>query len=313
MVELVNTYDDDGRVLTQRSPFGRTVTFSYQPDGATVVADDSAGPRNTYRHDRAGRLLAATDGHGHTQYKRYDAAGNPVEIVERGGAVTRQEFDHRAHLTRRNLPSGAVYEITWDEARPDHLDHHHRPQHPARHHQLQLHRRRTDPVARSPTRKAGSPGSRWPTAWCRRSPTPTGSPCGCATTADGHLIEARDAAGGVARIERDPAGRPTAVTTPAGRRTELTHDPRGLLIQRRDPTGAVWRHEYSAAGRPTATIDPTGARTETRYGRARRGRRADRRARRGQHPPLRHLRQPGRLSPPRTAPSGPTPTTRCPG
>ena len=102
-------------MLTQRSPFGRTVTFSYQPDGATVVADDSAGPRNTYRHDAAGRLLAATDGHGHTLHKRYDADGNPIEIVERSGAVTRQEFDHRAHLVRRDLPSGATYEITWDE------------------------------------------------------------------------------------------------------------------------------------------------------------------------------------------------------
>ena len=106
---LVNTYDDDGRVLTQRSPFGRTVTFSYAPDGVTVVADDSAGPTNVYRHDHAGRLIAVTDGHGHSQHTRYDAWGNPVEVVERGGGVTRQEFDDRAHLVRRTVPSGATY------------------------------------------------------------------------------------------------------------------------------------------------------------------------------------------------------------
>ena len=265
VVELVNTYDEDGRVLTQRSPFGRTVTFSYQPDGATVVADDSAGPRNTYRHDRAGRLLAATDGHGHTQYKRYDAAGNPIEIVERGGAVTRQEFDHRAHLTRRNLPSGAVYEITWDE-----LD---------RITSITTTGPTTPPATisysytageRIPSQITDPEGGRTRFAVAGGLVSAVTDPDGVTLRLrhdpDGHLIEARDAAGGVASIERDPAGRPTAVTTPAGRRTELTHDPRGLLIQRRDPTGAVWRHEYSAAGRPTATIDPTGARTETRYG-----------------------------------------------
>ena len=75
VVELVNTYDAQGRVLTQRSSFGRLVTFGYEPDGSTVVADDSAGPTNVYRHDGAGRLVALTDGHGHTLRKRYDEWG----------------------------------------------------------------------------------------------------------------------------------------------------------------------------------------------------------------------------------------------
>ena len=45
VVELVNTYDPAGRVLTQRSPFGRTVTFTYAADGSTVVADDDETAR----------------------------------------------------------------------------------------------------------------------------------------------------------------------------------------------------------------------------------------------------------------------------
>ena len=115
VVELVNTYDPAGRVLMQRSPFGRSVTFDYAADGSTVVADDSAGPRNTYRHDAAGRLVSVTDGHGRTQYTRYDRWGNPIEMVQRGGAVTRQEFDQRARLIRRSLPGGAVQTLSWDE------------------------------------------------------------------------------------------------------------------------------------------------------------------------------------------------------
>lgn len=260
VVELVNTYDEHGRVRTQRSPFGRVVTFSYAPDGVTVVADDSAGPTNTYRHDHAGRLVAVTDGHGHTLRKRYDAWGNPVEIVERGGGVTRQEFDERGHLVRRETPSGAVFTLAWDHA---------------------------DRVVAV---NCADAITRFAYAGAERIPSEIVDPEGGLTRlqvagglvstvvdpdgvtvrlrhdADGRLVEAVDAAAGVARIERDAAGRPSAVVTPAGRRTELVHDAHGRLVERRDPAGGVWRHEYTAAGRLAATVDPTGARTETRYG-----------------------------------------------
>ena len=260
VVELVNTYDDQGRVLTQRSPFGRLVTFSYGSDGTTVVADDSASPTNVYRHDRAGRLVAVTDGHGHTLRKRYDPWGNPVEIVERGGGVTRQEFDDRGHLVRRTTPAGAVFTVSWDDA---------------------------DRVV---TVTAAGAQTRFTYSGVERTPSEIVDPEGGVTRlqvlgglvaavtdpdgvtvrlrhdGDGHLVEAVDAAGGVARIERDRAGLPVAVVTPAGRRTEVVHDGHGRPVQRRDPAGAVWRHEYTAAGRLAATTDPTGARTETRYG-----------------------------------------------
>ena len=75
VVEVMNTYDADGRVVTQRTPFGRLVTFSYRGDGATVVADDSAGPSNVYRHDTHGRLVALTDGHGGTPSARGTTGG----------------------------------------------------------------------------------------------------------------------------------------------------------------------------------------------------------------------------------------------
>ena len=261
VVELVNTYDEQGRVLTQRSSFGRLVTFGYgEPDGTTVVADDSAGPTNVYRHDGAGRLVALTDGHGHTLRKRYDEWGNPVEIVERGGGVTRQEFDGRGHLVRRTTPSGAVFTVAWDDA---------------------------DRVVAITA--AGAP-TRFSYAGAERIPSEIVDPEGGVTRlhvagglvqavtdpdgvtvrlrhdSDGHLVEAVDAAGGVARIERDAAGLPSAVVTPAGRRTELVHDGHGRLVERRDPAGGVWRYEYSAAGRRTAVVDPTGSRTETSYG-----------------------------------------------
>ena len=265
VVELVNTYDAAGRVLTQRSPFGRSVTFDYAADGSTVVADDSAGPRNTYRHDAAGRLVSVTDGHGRTQHTRYDRWGNPIEMVQRGGAVTRQEFDQRARLIRRSLPGGAVQTLSWDG------------------HDRLVEVRVCGPDIASAVTRFGYEGAERipseivdPEGGITRATVSDGVVTGVTDPdgivlrfrydAHGQLTEAVDAAGGVTRIERDAGGRPTAVTTPAGRRRELTHDGAGRLIERRDPTGEVWRYCYTAAGRLCTVVDPAGARTETRYG-----------------------------------------------
>lgn len=261
VVELVNTYDEHGRVLTQLSPFGRHTTFTYLPGNVTVTSDKNDGPTSTYLHDRAGRLIGVVDGHEQTFRKNYDDWGNPVAIIDRNGAVTVQEWDERARLVRQTLPMGASFEYRYDEA--DRLV--------------------------SVTAGTGEQ-TRFRYSGAERTPSEVVDPEGAVTAVavtdglvtriadadgvviefrydgDGNLVEAVDGEGGVARIERDIAGNPVAAVTPSGRRTEFAFDWRGLLVERRDPTGGVWRFEYSQVGRPLAVVDPLGARTETRYG-----------------------------------------------
>lgn len=261
VVELVNTYDEHGRVRTQLSPFGRRTSFSYLPGNVTVTADDSGGPMNTYVHDRAGRLTAAIDGHDQTFRRNYDEWGNPVAIIERNGAVTVQEWDERSRLLRRTVASGASLAFTYDDA---------------------------DRVL-SVTASDGAQ-TRFGYQGEERSPSEIVDPEGGVTRLtvvnglvlaavdpdgvtvalryddDGNVIAVTDADGGTGRIERDRAGRPVAVVSPAGRRTTFGYNRRGLLTSRTDPDGATWRYEYSPVGRPTATIDPLGGRTELHYG-----------------------------------------------
>lgn len=54
---IANTYDDDGRVLAQTSPFGRTTRYAYLAPRTVVVGDDGGGPSTLFRHDEAGRLV----------------------------------------------------------------------------------------------------------------------------------------------------------------------------------------------------------------------------------------------------------------
>ena len=117
VVEVANVYDDEGRVLEQRSPFGRT-------HAVRLPAGPRDGRRATTRTGRRTRSSTTTRGGcwrsstATTSACRcnYDRWGNPVAITERGGAVTVQEWDERARLVRRVLPTGATLTYAYDDA-----------------------------------------------------------------------------------------------------------------------------------------------------------------------------------------------------
>ena len=261
VVEVVNEYDGDGRVLAQRSPFGRTTRFAYLPGRVTVTGGETDDAINTYVHDDAGRLLAIVDGEGQRTTFNYDAQGNLVLVSERGGADTIQVFDERSRVVRRVLPVGAEQAFTYDEA---------------------------DRVAEV----AGSDGARTTLRYDRdeRSPCEIVDPEGGVTRMavqgglvreivdpdgvvlrfdfddDGAIVATIDGDGNVARLQRDAAGRVVAAVSPLGRRTSFEYDERGLPVSRCDPAGGVWRYAHTAAGRLASITDPTGAREEIRYG-----------------------------------------------
>ena len=104
----------------------------------------------------------------------------------------------------------------------------------------------------------------------------------------GLLTTVTDADGDVTTVERDGAGKPTAIVGPFGQRTTLTVDgsgylagvtspnnetvqltssPTGLLLALRDPKNQEYRFQYDSQGRLTRDEDPAGgfqtlARTE---------------------------------------------------
>jgi RHS repeat-associated protein len=261
VVEVVNAYDDESRVVEQLSPFGRRTRFTYLRGRVTVTSDDDGGPANTYVHDDAGRVLAIVDGDDQRMAFNYDQWGNPVVVTQRGGAATIQEWDERARLVRRVLPTGAELTFAYDDA---------------------------DRVVEVAASNGAVTALRY--AGEERSPVEIVDPEGGVSRltvedglvrevadpdgvrlrfefdADGNMVATIDADGNVARLERDAAGRVTAAVTPLGRRTRFVYDDRGLLAERHDPAGGVWRYEHTAAGRLTSVTDPTGARDEIRYG-----------------------------------------------
>jgi len=269
VVEAENTYDEQGRVTSQRSPFGRVTRFVYLPGGVTEVSDSDGGRPNTWISDGKGRLIGVIDADGHRQSTSYDRYGNPVTITERNGTVTVNRYDDRGRRVQQVLPSGA--RVHWDYDEQD------RP--------VTVTVASTDDQgetveaitrygyegdSRDPSEVVDPEGGvtrmRWERGLLKEIIDPVGVTLRYEHDQHGELIAATDAEGNTARLERDDLGRVIAAITPLGHRTTYRYNGNGALESRQDPDGAVWRFETSAGGRITAMIDPLGNRTEVEYG-----------------------------------------------
>ena len=72
VVEARNSYDEQGRVVSQVSPFGRVTRFGYLPGRVTVVSDEDGSRSNTWVADARGRLVGITDSDGNRSSMAYD-------------------------------------------------------------------------------------------------------------------------------------------------------------------------------------------------------------------------------------------------
>lgn len=261
VIEAENDYDQDARVIRQRSPFGRVTRYAYLPGRVTVVSDEDGSRSNTWISDERGRLVGVIDSADQRQSMAYDRQGNAVQVTERDGAVTLHEYDERGHKTHTRLASGADLQWAYDDCD-----------------------RVTTVIteagavteyryigdSRNPSQlidpTGGVTAMEWANGLLVQITDPTGVVVRFTYDAHGDLVATTDADGNAARLERDDAGRVVAAVTPLGHRTTYMYNPDGTLASVKDPVGGVWRYQYTVAGRLTARIDPTGARTDIEYG-----------------------------------------------
>ncbi|MCO8277496.1 DUF6531 domain-containing protein [Actinoplanes sp. TRM 88003] len=261
VAEVVNTYDDDGRVLTQKTPFGREVRIAYLPGGVTVVTDEADGPANAFVHDSHGRLLSVIDGHGARLSRAYDQWGNPVSVTDRNGAVTTMEWDDRSRLIAATRPGGVTLRYRYDDR--DRLVE-------AAAGATIVVRYEYSGAERQPSLVVNPDGgvtsAEVEGGRVRRVTDPDGVTLSFGYDQHGDLVSVTDAAGATTTLERDEAGRVTATVTPLGRRSEFAYDGADRLTGWSDPVGAGWQFAYTAAGRLSTVSDPLGARRNLTYG-----------------------------------------------
>lgn len=272
---FVNVYDDDGRVVEQTSPFGRTTTYRYDRSGVTVVTGADDGLRQAMVHDAAGNLVAVVDADGSAMRLDYDRAQRVVRVVERDGAVWRYDYDEHDDLVRRTDPDGLTHEWRWD-----------------RRHRLVGETDRAgavwtmefDTVHAAPSRVIGPTRDVASQELDERGlPTRIVDADGVATELtwdrDGQLVSTIDAAGREARIRYDerglierlqPAGRtPTELVTDATGRitrvqrgdeaTTYAYSPAGRVVAGSEPGSVAWSATFGGHGAMASLADATGA------------------------------------------------------
>lgn len=255
-----NTYDDDGRVLSQKSPFGRVARYRYVAPFTVIVGDDDGGPTNLYRHDGAGRLVELRMGGGERMTRVFDDRGNPVEVVGIDGGTTRRVFDTAGNCVEEVDPDGGISRSSYD--------------HNGR---LLSH---TD--AAGTTRSYRYEGAN---ALPSTVEGPFGVEC-LLEIVDGQTMAIEDADGIRVELERNSDGLIVASTTagattryryaadgsvveiiqPDGETELLEVDDAGRLMGWVNAAGDRWAWTRTSAGRVVASRDFTGATVNARYG-----------------------------------------------
>ncbi|MBV7363079.1 hypothetical protein KRX54_01340 [Actinomycetaceae bacterium TAE3-ERU4] len=261
VVEVDNTYDSLGRVVSQVTPFGRTVTFSYLPSNVTVVADSDGSRSNSWIADAKGRCIGIVDSDGNRQSMLHDAAGNLVQSVGRDGAVTVNAYDKRGRLTRTILPSKAEISYSWDAF--DRLA-------TVVAGNGSIVRYEYEGLERNPSKVFDPLGGvhtlEWADGLLLSTVDPTGVRLDFAYDTFGDLVSVTNSAGSCASLIRDESGRVVEQMTALGFSTKYSYDSEGHLSRIVCPDGAVWNFVYDSAGRVVKSIDPEGGEITLGYG-----------------------------------------------
>ncbi len=249
-VELfVNSYDEDRRVVSQLSPFGRTSSYTYRDDGMTVITD-ADGVTQAMKHDRFGDMTDVIDLDGSRMHLDYDHQHRAVKIVERDGATWTYRYDGDDQIERVD-PDGLRLTQAWDE----------------QHRVVEATDRAgfttrmeydTDHVA--PSRVIQPDGGIIHQQLDGRGlPTEITDADGVVNRftwdSDGQLVATHDAFGAVTEFEYDPYGHLRGITPATGNPTVMELAPGGRVL-RTTCGDATWEYDYTAAGRIRGGVEP---------------------------------------------------------
>jgi RHS repeat-associated protein len=235
--QMVNTYDQAGRVVYQRGTAGMlNCDFDYLefPDGtgsATSVTD-SLGAITTHGFDRDLQLRDLVDPAGARTHFDYNADRRPLVVTAPDGAVTRYRYTGQGDVAQIIRPDGGQINLEY----------------------VFRHRPITITDADGSVRH-----QEWNKDGDRAAVTDA---AGVRTEyryhPNGAVAEITESGGARTTVETDAAGLPTQITDAHGSISRLERDGFGRPIVVTDPLGASIRYEWSGIGKPLRRLDPDG-------------------------------------------------------
>lgn len=135
-----NTYDDKGRILTQkeggngteavlsyeetpdgemtvhvRNHNGETMSVTTNSKGEKIRETDEAGAVTEYTYDDVGNLLTEKDNEGNIAHYAYDEEGKLIAYANKGGETTSLSYDAKGYVASVMEEDGTGTRFTYDE------------------------------------------------------------------------------------------------------------------------------------------------------------------------------------------------------
>ncbi|MFF3567952.1 putative T7SS-secreted protein [Nocardia jiangxiensis] len=264
--QMVNTYDEAGRVIYQRGTNGILDTdFDYFefPDGTgslTTVTDSyGAITRHGFDNDLQLRdLIDPAGGHTHIDY---NTDRRPLTVTSPDGGVTRYQYTDDGDVAKVVRPDGNSTSIEYlFRNRPTVITD---PDGATR---RQEWNKDGDLVAVIDAAGARTEYGRHPNGAVAETVSQGGAGTRIQVDAAGLTLHATDARGAVTRVDRDGFGRATCVTDPLGAQTLYEWSSTGKLLRRTDPDGHSESWTYDGEGNQLTHTNRAGGVTRLAYG-----------------------------------------------
>ncbi len=229
---------------------GAVTVYSYDAKGLRTQATNALGYSSTVTYDAQDRISAVTDPRGNTTRMERDAAGRVTKIVNADGTSAVVAYDRFGQITKKTDASGVATTAVHDALG------------------------RTTSVFDSaggetqmkyaPIGTAGAPLTK-PVQVI----SPGGRTLASGFDANGRQITRTVGAGtreaAITRTAYDAAGRPTSVTDPRNRTTQLFYDDRGRRTKVMNALNNATSYTYDARGRKLSQTDAKGNTTRWTY------------------------------------------------
>ncbi|QYZ80444.1 RHS repeat protein [Methanofollis formosanus] len=233
------SYDTKNRITTETDPLGRSTLYTYNDLFWELNETDALGNIISYAYDGNGNRISATDANGHTTTSSYDANGNIIQVTDPSGHSSTHTYDSKNNLLSSTDALGRQETFDYD----------------ANNNPVQI----TDALGSVTTFTYDQYGQ------VINAQDANGH--GTTHTYDtyGNPIDITDAVGNTETFSYDLVGRQVGATDARGKTSSFSYDALDRLLSITDPLGHSATSSYDGVGNRISSTDAMGSTTRYTY------------------------------------------------